>query len=138
VNARHWLIKQEPTSYSWTDLVAERRTSWTGVRNFQARNNLASMRRGDPVLFYHSGGEKAVAGIARVTRAAYPDPTSPDDDRWVCVDIAPRRTLRRAVSLAEIRRHPALREIGLVRNSRLSVIPLTPDEFNEILRMSEI
>jgi predicted RNA-binding protein with PUA-like domain len=136
VSARHWLIKQEPTAYAWADLEAEGKTAWTGVRNFQARNNLASMQRGDPVLFYHSGSEKAVVGIARIVRAAYPDPTS-SDERWVCVDVAPRRALKRPVTLGEIRGRPLLKDIGLVRNSRLSVIPLTPDEFDEIVRMSE-
>jgi predicted RNA-binding protein with PUA-like domain len=135
MSARHWLIKQEPTSYGWAEFVAEGKTAWTGVRNFQARNNLAAMRRGDAVLFYHSGDEKAVVGIARVVRKAYPDPTS-TDDRWVCVDVAPRRALKRPVSLAEIRGRPKLKNIGLVRNSRLSVIPLTADEFEEIVRLS--
>jgi predicted RNA-binding protein with PUA-like domain len=132
---RDWMIKQEPESYSWSDFVKDGRTAWTGVRNFQARNNLAAMRRGDRVLFYHSGDEKAVVGIAKVLRDAYPDPTS-DDERWVCVDVAPVRALKRPVPLAEIRTRPALKNIALVRNTRLSVLPLTPEEFEEIVRMS--
>jgi len=132
---RHWMIKQEPESYSWSDLVKDGKTAWTGVRNFQARNNLTAMRRGDRVLFYHSGAEKAAVGIAKVVRDSYPDPTS-DEERWVCVDVAPVRALKRPVPLGEIRGRPALKNIALVRNTRLSVLPLTPEEFEEIVRLS--
>ncbi|MGI8605281.1 MAG: EVE domain-containing protein [Verrucomicrobiales bacterium] len=130
------MIKTEPASYSWADFVDDGKTAWTGVRNFQARNNLAAMRRGDLALFYHSVTEKAAVGIAKVLRQAYRDPTSADE-RWVCVDVAPVRPLNRPVTLEEIKRRPLLKDIALVRNSRLSVIPLTTEEFEEIVRMSK-
>ena len=135
MSARHWMIKTEPGSYSWADFVDDGKTAWTGVRNFQARNNLAAMRRGDLALFYHSVTEKAVVGIASVLRKAYPDPTS-TDERWVCVDFAPVRSLKRPVSLDEIKARPLLKDVALLRNSRLSVVPLTDAEFEEILRLS--
>src|SRR5436305_15323753 len=97
-----WLVKQEPSSYSWSDFVAEGQTAWTGVRNFAARNNLRKMRKGDEALFYHSGGDKAVVGIARVTRQAYPDPTAKEGS-WSAVDLAPVKSLLRSVSLREIK-----------------------------------
>jgi predicted RNA-binding protein with PUA-like domain len=114
-----WLVKQEPFSYSWSDFVAEGQTSWTGVRNYAARNNLRKMRKGDEVLFYHSGDDKAVVGIAQVTRTAYPDPTAKEDD-WSTVDLAPVKPLRRAVTLSEIKGNLELKRIPLVRQSRLS------------------
>ena len=130
-----WLVKQEPSSYSWSDFVAEGQTSWTGVRNYAARNNLRKMRNGDEVLFYHSGDDKAVVGIAQVTRAAYPDPTAKDDD-WSTVDLAPVKPLRRAVTLSEIKGNLKLKGILLVRQSRLSVMPLAEPAFREIVKMS--
>jgi predicted RNA-binding protein with PUA-like domain len=130
-----WLVKQEPSSYSWSDFVAERETSWTGVRNYSARNNLRNMREGDRVLFYHSGEEKAVVGIAKVTRTAYPDPTAKEGD-WVTVDLAPIKPLRRPVTLREIKANPRLKGIPLVRQSRLSVMPLGEPEFLEIVKMA--
>lgn len=132
--ANHWMIKSEPESYSWSDLVADKKTAWTGVRNFQARNNLAAMKRGDRVLFYHSVSDKAVVGIAKVARQSYRDPTS-EEERWVCVDVAPVRALKRPVGLDEIKANAALKDILLLRNSRLSVIPLTAAEFDEIVQM---
>jgi predicted RNA-binding protein with PUA-like domain len=129
-----WLVKQEPSSYSWSDFVAEGETSWTGVRNFAARNNLRRMQRADEVLFYHSGVEKAVIGIAKVTRTAYPDPTAKEDD-WSTVDLAPVKQLRRPVTLREIKAHSRLKGIPLVRQSRLSVMPLSEAEFREIASM---
>jgi predicted RNA-binding protein with PUA-like domain len=131
----HWLVKQEPESYSWEDFVRDRRTSWDGVRNFQARNNLKAMRAGDAVLFYASGGPKSVLGIARVAKAAYPDPTA-DEPGWVSVELEAVGPITRPVSLAEIKSDPALADILLIRNSRLSVIPLTRDEFERIVRMA--
>ena len=128
-----WLVKQEPSSYSWTDFVAEHETSWTGVRNFAARNNLRKMQKGDKVLFYHSGDEKAVVGIARVTRTAYPDPTAKEGD-WSAVDLAAVKPLARPVTLREIKGNSRLKEIALVRQSRLSVMPLRQAEFREILK----
>jgi predicted RNA-binding protein with PUA-like domain len=130
-----WLVKQEPSSYSWSDFVAEGQTSWTGVRNYAARNNLRKMRKGDEVFFYHSGDDKAVVGIAQVTRTAYPDPTAKEDD-WSTVDLAPVKPLRRAVTLSEIKGNLKLKGIPLVRQSRLSVMPLAEPAFREIVKMS--
>ena len=130
-----WLVKQEPSSYSWSDLVAEGETSWTGVRNFTARNNLRKMRKADEVLFYHSGEEKAVVGIAKVMRTAYPDPTAKEGD-WSTVDLAAVKPMARPVTLREIKGNPRLRGIPLVRQSRLSVMPLAEPEFREIVNMA--
>jgi predicted RNA-binding protein with PUA-like domain len=142
-----WLVKQEPSDYSWTDFVKDGGTGWTGVRNFTARNNLRKMSKGDHVLFYHSGGPsrpgssaeatKAVVGIAKVTRTAYKDPTAKDED-WSAVDLAPIRPLPRAVTLAEIKAKPALKKIALVRQSRLSVMPLTAKDFDTIVKMAKL
>jgi predicted RNA-binding protein with PUA-like domain len=129
-----WLVKQEPSSYSWSDFVADRETSWTGVRNFAARNNLRKMQKGDEVLFYHSGDEKAVIGIAKVTRTTYADPTAKEGD-WSTVDLAAVKPLRRLVTLRDIKSNSRLKEIALVRQSRLSVMPLSESEFREIVSM---
>jgi len=130
-----WLVKQEPSSYSWSDFIAEGQTSWTGVRNYSARNNLRNMREGDDVLFYHSGEEKAVIGIAKVTRTAYTDPTAEEGD-WSAVDLAPIKPLQRSVTLREIKANPRLKGIPLVRQSRLSVMPLEEGAFREIVKMA--
>ena len=130
-----WLVKQEPGDYSWADFVADGGTSWTGVRNFAARNNLRRMSRGDQVLFYHSGEKKSVVGIAKTTRTAYRDATAKEGD-WSAVDLAPVKPLRRPVTLAEIKATPQLKDIALVRQSRLSVMPLGRKEFELIVRMS--
>jgi predicted RNA-binding protein with PUA-like domain len=127
------MVKQEPAAYSWADFVKDGRTAWTGVRNFQARNNLRAMRKGDPVLFYHSVTDKAVVGLAEIIGEAYPDPTAEEGD-WVCVDLIPVRPLRTPVTLDEIKTDPELCQIPLVRNSRLSVLPLDPAAFKEIVR----
>jgi predicted RNA-binding protein with PUA-like domain len=131
-----WLVKQEPSSYSWADFVGDGKTTWTGVRNFAARNNLRKMRTGDEVLFYHSGEEKAVVGIAKVTRTAYPDPTAKEGD-WSTVDLAAVKPLARSVTLREIKANSRLKGIPLVRQSRLSVMPLAEPEFREIVNMCE-
>ena len=131
-----WLVKQEPSSYSWADFVGDGKTTWTGVRNFAARNNLRKMRTGDEVLFYHSGEEKAVVGIAKVTRTAYPDPTAKEGD-WSTVDLAAVKPLARPVTLREIKANSRLKGIPLVRQSRLSVMPLAEPEFREIVNMCE-
>jgi predicted RNA-binding protein with PUA-like domain len=131
-----WLVKQEPSSYSWADFVGDGKTTWTGVRNFAARNNLRKMRTGDEVLFYHSGEEKAVVGIAKVTRTAYPDPTAKEGD-WSTVDLAAGKPLARPVTLREIKANSRLKGIPLVRQSRLSVMPLAEPEFWEIVNMCE-
>jgi predicted RNA-binding protein with PUA-like domain len=130
-----WLVKQEPSSYSWSDLIGEGQTSWTGVRNYSARNNLRKMRKGDEVLFYHSGEEKAVVGIAKVLRTAYRDSTAKEGD-WSTIDLAPIKPLRRPVTLREIKGNPRLKGIPLVRQSRLSVMPLAEPAFREIVNIS--
>ena len=129
-----WLVKSEPSSYSWSDFKRDGGTSWTGVRNYTARNNLRKMRKGDEVLFYHSGEEKAVVGIARVKRTAYADKTATEGD-WSTVDLVPIKPLRKPVTLREIRQAPRLKKIQLVRQSRLSVMALTAAEFNGIIKM---
>ncbi len=131
-----WLVKQEPSSYSWSDFAAERGTSWTGVRNYAARNNLRRMCKSDEVLFYHSGEEKAVVGVAKVTRTAYADPTAKEGN-WSAVDLAPIKSLRRSVTLREIKDEPRLSKIQLVRQSRLSVMPLSSVEFQTIVLMGD-
>jgi predicted RNA-binding protein with PUA-like domain len=130
-----WLVKQEPSSYSWSDFVAEGETAWTGVRNYAARNNLRKMKNGEEVLFYHSGKEKAVVGIAKVTRPAYPDSTAKEGD-WSAVDLAPIESLLQPVTLRQIKTESRLKKIPLIRQSRLSVMPLAKSEFREIVKMS--
>ena len=130
-----WLVKQEPSSYSWSDFVAEGQTSWTGVRNYTARNNLRRMEKGDEVLFYHSGEDKAVVGIAKVVRTAYRDSTAKEGD-WSTVDLAPVKPLGRPVTLREIKSRSRLKGTPLVRQSRLSVMPLAESEFREIVKMA--
>ena len=132
-----WLVKSEPSSYSWSNFVADGETNWTGVRNYAARNNLRRMQEGDEVLFYHSGIEKAVFGIANVTRAAYPDPTAREGD-WSAVDLAPIKSLRRPVTLRQIESDPRLRKILLVRQPRLSVMSLVSGEFRAIVHMGQL
>lgn len=129
-----WLVKQEPEDYSWADFVGDGKTEWTGVRNYQARNNLHGMRRGDDVLFYHSGDDKAVVGLASVEKSAYPDPTA-DEPGWVAVTLKPKRPLAHPVTLAQIKADPAFRDFVLVRNSRLSVMPVRAKEFARILEL---
>jgi predicted RNA-binding protein with PUA-like domain len=130
----HWLIKQEPAAYSWDRFVKDGGTSWTGVRNFQARNNLSAMRKGDRVLYYHSVTGKAVVGVATVTRRAYPDPTAKSGD-WVCVDLKPVKPLALPVTIGTIKNNPDLEGIPLIKNSRLSVMPLTEEQYDTILHI---
>jgi len=132
MKTRHWLVKQEPESYPWPAFERDRRTSWDGVRNYQARNNLKGMQAGDPVLFYASGDTKSVVGVAKVTKAAYPDPTA-DEPAWVSVELEAVRELGRPVSLAKIKADPTLAGVILVRHSRLSVMPLSGEEFERIV-----
>ena len=124
----YWMVKQEPENYSWDDFVRDGRTDWTGVRNFQARNNLKQMKLGDRVLFYHSSTGKCVVGIAEVAKAAYPDPTA-DDPQWAAVDLKPVKPLKEAVPLAAIRYNDKLGNLPLIRQSQLSVMGLTKEEF---------
>jgi len=131
-----WLVKSEPDAYSWQDFEAAGRAVWDGVRNYQARNNLNAMRLGDQVLFYHSVEGKEVVGLAKVSREAYPDPTVPDDPRWVVVELEPMMKLVRPVPLAALKGEPLLANLSLIKQSRLSVMPVRPDEFELILAMS--
>ena len=149
---RHWLMKSEPATYSFADLMGEpdRTTFWHGVRNYQARNLMREMREGDALLFYHSGGEPHVAGVARVVREAYPDPSawdpaseyhdpaaSAEDPRWVMVDVRVERALEAPVTLAELKANPRLAAMKVVqRGQRLSVQPVSAEEYAEVLRMA--
>ena len=128
------MVKQEPETYSWDDFVKDGKTDWTGVRNYQARNNLREMKTGQRVLFYHSGKEKAVVGLAEVVKAAYTDPTA-DDEQWVAVDLKPVKPLAVPVQLAAIRYDKRLSQLPLIRQSQLSVMPLTKDEFEVIVAL---
>ncbi len=132
----YWLVKQEPDDYSWSDFKADGKTAWTGVRNYTARNNLRKMQAGDEVFFYHSGEEKAVVGIAKVVKIAYNDPTAKEGD-WTAVDLAPVKALRRPVTLCEIKSTPRLKNMPLVRLSRLSVMPVSAAEFQTIHKMGQ-
>lgn len=129
---RHWLVKQEPESYAWAQFVSDGKTSWTGVRNFLARNHLRAMKRGDLVLYYHSVSEKQVVGIATVDREAYADPTAEDGD-WSCVDLKPLKPLRSPVTLEQLKADPATNKMAFIRQSRLSVSPLTEAEYHRVL-----
>lgn len=131
---KYWLVKQEPTAYSWDDFVKDGKTAWTGVRNFQARNNLKAMSKGDRVLYYHSVVGKSVMGEAEVVREAYPDPTAKEGD-WVCVDLKPLKPFKQPVSLEAIKGDKRLTEIALLRQSRLSVMPLTTAEHKAVLSL---
>lgn len=131
----YWLVKQEPAAYSWDNFVRDGRTAWTGVRNFQARNNLRSMKAGDRVLFYHSVTEKSIVGEAEVIRESYSDPTASEGD-WVAVDLKPIRALPRPVSLQEIKTEKELAGIALLRSPRLSVIPVSAPEYRAISELS--
>ena len=133
----HWLVKSEPSSYGWAQLAAEKRTLWTGVRNFTARNHLAAMKRGDLVLFYHSGAGKEVVGVAKVTAGAQPDPTAKAGEGWVAVELTPVKALAAAVTLAAVKAEPDLQGIPLVRLSRLSVMPIPRPAFDRILGMGK-
>lgn len=131
----YWLVKQEPEAYAWSTFLKDGRTAWTGIRNFQARNNLRAMKKGDTVLYYHSVTEKAIVGLARVDREAYADPTAKDGD-WSCVDLAPINSLRRPVSLDVIKADSILKETPLLRFSRLSVMPLTEEQFQRVIELA--
>jgi predicted RNA-binding protein with PUA-like domain len=130
----YWMVKQEPETYSWNDFASDGVTDWTGVRNYHARNNLREMKTGERVLFYHSGRDKAVVGLAEVAKSAYPDPTA-DDAQWVAVDLKAVRALKNPVPLAAIRYDKRLSQLPLIRQSQLSVMPLTKDEFDVIVAL---
>lgn len=130
----YWLVKSEPEAYSWAQFVKDGGTAWTGVRNFAARLNLRAMRRGDLVCFYHSVTGKEVVGLAKVAKEAYPDPTAKEGD-WSCVDLAPVKALASPVPLDTIKADKVLANIPLVRQSRLSVSALTPEQFARVLAL---
>lgn len=132
----YWLVKSEPFKYSWNDFVKDGSTYWDGVRNYQARNNLKAMKIKDRVLFYHSNEGLEVVGVAEVIKEYYQDPTT-DDERWVVVDVKPINTLKNSVTLAQIKEEKSLEDIPLIKNSRLSVMPLRKKEFDRILAMSD-
>lgn len=132
----HWLVKQEPSDYAWVDFQKTGGTDWTGVRNFQARNHLRAMKEGELVLFYHSGAEKQIVGVARVAQAAFPDPTAQEGD-WSAVRLVPVQPLARPVPLAAMKSDPALEGMPLFKQSRLSVMPLTERHFKRLLRLAD-
>jgi predicted RNA-binding protein with PUA-like domain len=129
------LVKSEPGTYAWAQLVRDGRTAWTGVRNFAARLHLRAMQPGEPVLFYHSGEAREIVGLAQVARAAYPDPTARAGD-WSCVDLAADRPLPKPLGLAAIKADAILKDMVLVKNSRLSVQPVTAQQFNRVLQLA--
>lgn len=131
----YWLVKSEPDAYSWDRFVKEGKAIWDGVRNYQARNNLKAMKKGDLVLFYHSVSDKEVVGYAEVVKEHYPDPTT-DDHRWVVVEMVPREALAKPVTLAMIKSDERLENIALVKQARLSVMPLKQEEFDTILQLA--
>lgn len=130
------MIKQEPEKYSFDDLVKEGATDWTGVRNFQARNNLRAMKQGDKVLFYHSISEKAIVGVAESSKEAFQDSTD-ETGKWIAVEIKPIEKLEKSVTLDQIKADENLQNIALIKQSRLSVVPLTREEFERILNLSK-
>lgn len=137
---KYWLVKSEPGEYSFADLVKDKREMWSGVRNYQARNNLREMKKGDLALFYHSVNEKQVVGVAKVVKEAYPDPTVSTDAKqkdWSVVDFSPVKAIQSPVTLATLKGDPALAEMAIVRHSRLSVTPVTAAEFKHVLKLGK-
>lgn len=131
---KYWLVKQEPEAYSFDDLINDGKTDWTGVRNYQARNNLREMKKGDKVLFYHSISEKSVVGIAQVSKEEFTDPT---DEKWIAVEISPIEKLQKPVTLEQIKAEKKLENIALIKQSRLSVMPLMKVEYDAILKLAK-
>jgi len=132
----YWLVKSEPFKFSWDTFVNKGGDMWDGVRNYAARNNLMAMKTGDQVFFYHSNEGLEIVGLAKVTKEHYPDPTA-DDPRWVVVDLVPVRKLKKPVSLTQIKADPVLKEMAIVRQSRLSVSPVTPTEFDRVMDLAD-
>ncbi|HEU0226691.1 MAG TPA: EVE domain-containing protein [Arachidicoccus soli] len=131
----HWLVKSEPFKYSWEKFLQDKQTFWDGVRNYQARNNLREMKKGEEVFFYHSNEGMEIVGIAKVVKESYPDPTT-DDERWLVVDLKPVKTLKKTVSLAQMKAEKRLQNLALVRQGRLSVCPVSDEEWEIILELS--
>ena len=129
---QYWLVKTEPDVYSWDMFVKDKKTFWDGVRNYQARNSMQAMKKGDHVIFYHTGDERQAVGIAEVVKEAYQDPTT-DETAWVCVDLKPVRKLTKPITLAEIKADPHMKDCGLIKNGRISVIGLTEAEFSRLV-----
>ena len=134
MTTQYWLVKSEPATYAWADLVRDGRTDWTGVRNYAARLHLKAMAKGDGVCFYHSGDGKEIVGLAKVTQAAFPDTTA-DEAGWVAVGLAPVAPLKKPVTLAQIKADPVLKGMTFVRQGRLSVSPVTAAEFAKIRKL---
>jgi predicted RNA-binding protein with PUA-like domain len=132
----YWLVKSEPEAYSWATFVKDGKTAWTGVRNFTARLNLRAMKSGDRVFFYHSGGEKSIVGLGRVANEFYPDPTADEGD-WSCIDLASEKVLASPVTLAAIKADKILKEMVMAKQSRLSVSPVTREQFERLLKLAE-
>jgi predicted RNA-binding protein with PUA-like domain len=131
----YWLVKQEPEAYSWDAFMKDGKTAWTGVRNFAARLNLRAMKKGDPVLYYHSNTGKEIVGLARVEKEAYPDPTATEGD-WCCVDLAAVKPLKKPISLDALKADKILKDMKLVKISRLSVSPVTKEEYSRIMELT--
>jgi predicted RNA-binding protein with PUA-like domain len=132
---QYWLVKSEPFKYSWEQFVKDKGTTWDGVRSYEARNNLRAMAKGDQALFYHSNEGLEIVGIAKVVKTAYQDPTT-DDDRWSVVDLKPVKALKKPVTLAQMKTDKRLKNMKLVRQGRLSVSPVTEDEFNAVMELA--
>ena len=130
----YWLMKTEPGTYSWADLVRDKKTTWDGVRNFQARNNIKAMKKGDLVFIYHSGDDKSIMGLAEITKEFFPDPK---DNAWAAVEIGHKKKLKTSVPLSMVKGDPHLVSMALVRSARLSVQPVRKEEFDRILELSE-
>jgi predicted RNA-binding protein with PUA-like domain len=131
----HWLVKSEPSTYSWDDLIKEKQTCWSGVRNYAARLHLRDMKKGDEVFFYHSNEGTEIVGIAKIVKEFYQDPTT-EEDRWVAVDLKPVRKLKKSVTLAQIKAEKKLANMALVRLGRLSVQPVTDEEWDSVIGMA--
>ena len=132
---KYWIAKSEPYKYSWENMLKDKITYWDGVRNYQARNNLKAMKKGDQVFFYHSNEGKEIVGVTEVLREHYQDPTT-DDDRWVVVDLKVKKSLKRSISLAEIKKDPILSKMSLIKQSRLSVLESEKKHFDRIIKKS--
>jgi len=130
-----WLVKSEPSVYAFEQLLEDKKTSWDGIRNYEARNNLRGMKKGDLLLYYHSNEGKEIVGLAKVARTAYQDPKTDED--WSAVDVAPVKKLKKPVTLAQIKAHAKLSKMALVKKSRISVVPVTEDELALVLQLAE-
>ena len=133
---QYWLVKSEPFKYSWAQFIADKRTPWDGVRNYEARNHLRAMQKGDLALFYHSNEDKAIMGIAQIVKTAYPDSTAVEGD-WSVVDLCPYKAFKTPVTLHDIKTDSTLKSMELLRRNRLSVVPVTSAEFNRICLRGE-